>query len=131
MRQNKERRAVNAPVVKEKRATRQRRSCPECGGKVSSIVGKVKGGTVTTQFCERCSWKHITRAVDRALAEALAETRAQIQEREGGLVVVLPARMVRNAHLKAGSTLVFSPVVNEGPRPKVAGWRMRVKRGMN
>lgn len=121
----KERRRLSAPVIAERRSGKDRRSCPSCGAKVQSVVGRVPAGTVTTAFCTRCPWKEVNRAVDQALAEALMTTKATVGRGSHGLVLRIPDRVAKIGKLKEGSVLEFVPMVKAGPAPTVAGWKLK------
>ena len=87
----KDRRALNVPVVNERRkGGKERRSCPECGTRLEQVVRKLASGSVTASTCPKCGYSKSSRQTDADVVLLKLVWSLELESHGGQLAAVLP-----------------------------------------
>ena len=124
----KDRRQVNVPVDQDRRRPgRDRRSCPECGGKLDQVVRKLASGTVTAATCMACGWSRSSRQVDADVLVLKMAWSLELVPHGGQLALVLPQELTAAVRAKAGDAWDLQPLTSPlGSLPMK--WSLQVKK---
>ncbi len=124
----KERRQVNIGIKDERRkASVDRRSCPDCHGKLETLLKRVAGGTVRSTSCAHCGWSQSSRATDADVLMLKLSWGLDLQTRGGHLGLSLPPEFSDALKLKSGDQMILSPLTSPvGSLP--IKWALSVKR---
>ena len=124
----KERRQVNVSAKEERRkSTVDRRTCPDCNGKLETLLKRVAGGTVRTSSCGNCGWSQSSRATDADVLMLKLSWGLELQTKGGFLGLSLPPEFSDALKLKSGDQLILSPLTSPvGSLPMK--WALSVKK---
>lgn len=124
----KERRQVNVGTKDERRKSSvDRRTCPDCGGKLETLLKRVAGGTVRTTSCANCGWSSSSRATDADVLLLKLSWGLELQTKGGQLGLTLPPEFSDALKLKTGDQLILSPLTSPvGSLPMK--WALSVQR---
>ena len=111
---NKDRRQLNVPVPKERRAGSgdDRRRCPECGGALTRSVKRLAGGSVTQAECKACGWSKASRQTDADVLMLKMTWALELKPSGGQLAAVLPPELSDALKAKPGDELIVSPLTS-------------------
>ena len=124
----KERRQVNVSTKDERRTnSADRRTCPDCSGKLETLLKRVAGGTVRTTSCAHCGWSASSRATDADVLMLKLSWGLELQTKGGQLGLTLPPEFSDALKLKTGDQLILSPLTSPvGSLPMK--WALSVQR---
>lgn len=122
----KDRRRVNVATGSDrrKRASDDRRACPQCGSKVRTDVSTLKDGTVTTRHCDKCGWKAVSKQVDEDRLGAMAGFEMQVLGTQKRPLLLLDPAFLRLAQAKPGDTLEVKAIYTPGAK-RPFSWIMK------
>jgi hypothetical protein len=128
-RTGKDRRQINTGSGPNRRGSKpDRRRCPSCGGKLSTALRRIAGGTVSTVRCGDCDWSRSSRQTDLKTLMAKLTWSMPLERKTGGYSLPFPHELAQSLGLKAGDEFVLKPLTS--PLGKLSmKWALEVKRG--
>jgi hypothetical protein len=106
-----DRRKVNLAVGAEKRGSaRDKRKCPECHSALQTSILPFAGGTWTTTFCTKCSYRVRSKQVDEGRMKELLGFEGKIVGTAKKPLLELDQDFLKFSKLSPGDTLEVKPL---------------------
>jgi hypothetical protein len=110
-----DRRRVNVPVGEDKRGTgKDKRKCPECHSSLQNSVQSFEGGTWTTTFCVRCSYRSKSKQIDEGRMQSLLGFENMIVGTVKKPLLELDPKFLKMSGVKPGDMLEVKPLFTPG-----------------